>query len=328
MRRVLRWLQPILALVALIFIAGFLWRQWPELMAYPWQLSPGWLGLSAMLMLASWAVEIGLWVGIQATLGARLPYFTAARIWFMSAVVRYVPGNIWQPLSMTLYGAERGLRPELTLTSVVLYQVVITLAAAPLAAAYFWLTGNWGLLTSSVGAASPVLIVLMMTPVVVFLIWPGLLLKLLNRLLVWVGRAPLEAGLDRWTLLIFLAVAAVDWVLWGSAFAALTFGLTEFTRGEMVTLAPHLIVSYAIASVVGFLAFLTPSGFGVREGALYLLLATVVLPPVATASALAMRAWTVIGELIMAGLAVAVRGLDKPTENVAISVEMEQEVQP
>jgi hypothetical protein len=34
-----------------------------------------------------------------------------------------------------------------------------------------------------------------------------------------------------------------------------------------------------------------------------------------------------IGELIMAGLAVATRSLDKPTDNAAIGVEIEPEVQ-
>ena len=94
-------------------------------------------------------------------------------------------------------------------------------------------------------------------------------------------------------------------------------------------LAPHLIAAYAIAYSVGFLSIITPSGFGVREGALYLLLVTVMDPAVVTVAALAMRFWTMIGEVTMAILAtvtephappapaaepVAATGADMPNE--------------
>ena len=51
--------------------------------------------------------------------------------------MRYVPGNIWQPLSLTLYSRRYGVPAEATVTSIALYQVMILLAAAPLAAIYF-----------------------------------------------------------------------------------------------------------------------------------------------------------------------------------------------
>jgi hypothetical protein len=139
---------------AAIFIGLWLAGEWPALRAHAWQLQGGWLVLSAFLMLASWGVEIALWQSIIATLGGRMGYLPGARIWFKSAVVRYVPGNIWQPLSMTLQAQQQGVRAEVTVTSVVLYQGIILMAAAPIAAIYFWLTGNWGLLTAAVAGRS------------------------------------------------------------------------------------------------------------------------------------------------------------------------------
>ncbi len=290
-------------LAASIFIGVWLAAEWPALRAYQWHVSGGWLALSALFMLASWAVEIALWRLLLATMGGRIGYSRAARIWFKSAVVRYVPGNVWQPLSMTLQAQQQGVRPEVTVTSVALYQGIILLAAAPIAAVYFWVTGNWGLLTDFVGNAGWLLILLVMLPVALFLAWPNLLIVLLNWLLVRVGRPAVEAGLSRMRLAQFLGIAAFDWLLWGATFATLTFGVAALTRAEMAALAPHLIVAYAIAYCVGFLSFITPSGFGVREGALYLLLASVMDPAVVTVAALAMRLWTMAGEVIMALLA-------------------------
>jgi uncharacterized membrane protein YbhN (UPF0104 family) len=123
---------------------------------------------------------------------------------------------------------------------------------------------------------------------------------MLNWLLVRFGRPGVESGVGRRRLAWMLAVAAFDWLLWGSTFAALTFGVSAFAGAQMAALAPHLIVAYAIAYCVGFLSFITPSGFGVREGALYVLLATIMDPAVVTVAALAMRLWTMVGEVVMA----------------------------
>ena len=303
MRRLLRWVQPLMMVAATIFILLLLARQWPSLRAHAWQLRAGWLALSALAMIASWAVEIALWRAILAALGGRVAYLPAARIWFKSAVVRYVPGNIWQPLSMTIQAQQQGVRPEATVTSVALYQGIILMAAAPMAALYFWLTGNWGLMAVTAGTLRLLLILLALSPVALFLASPNLLITMLNWLLAKVGRPGVDAGLGRMQLAAMLAVAAFDWLLWGAAFATLTYGVTVLTGAEMAALAPHLIAAYAIAYCVGFLSFITPSGFGVREGALYVLLATVMDPAVVTVAALAMRVWTMVGEVVMAILA-------------------------
>ena len=306
MRALLRWVQPLLAVAAAVSIIAYLASQWPDLRSHQWHLSARWLAAAAVLLLASWAVEIQLWRALMRSLGGHIAYVPAARIWFLSAVVRYVPGNIWQPLSMTLYGQRLGIRPEVTVTSVALYQLVILLAAGPLAALYFWLTGNWGLLTQTVGRASTPLLLLALFPALLFILWPGLLLRLLNWMLARVGRPALEQGLGRLSLLGMLLIAAFDWLLWGLTFATLTWAINDYTQAEMINLAPHLVASYAIAYSIGFLSLITPSGFGVREGALYLLLATVMPGTVVTVAALAMRVWTMLGEVIMALLAAAV----------------------
>ena len=307
-KTILRRSQPIFLVVALIFVAMLLRGQWAELRAHTWQLQAGWLLISALLLLASWAMEIGIWRHLLALVGGRLPYAPAIRIWFLSAIVRYIPGNIWQPLSMTLQAQQRGVRAEATLTSVILYQVIIVLAVAPITAFYLVTTGNLGLLADMFSSIAPQLVMglalLMIAPVVLFLILPQLLTGAINWLLRKVGRAPLETELSSSRLLGLLLVAIVNWLLWGGSFAALTFGLNVYTTEQMTSLAPHLIASYPIAYAIGFLSFVTPSGFGVREGAFYLLLTPLLGGGVTTVVALAMRVWTTVGELIVAGLSV------------------------
>jgi uncharacterized membrane protein YbhN (UPF0104 family) len=300
--RVLRRLQPLFILLALIFMALLLGSQWQELQSYDWQLNPLWLVFSAGCLAAAWAVEVALWRRLLRTVGGHLPYWPAVRIWFLSAIVRYIPGNIWQPLSITLLAQRRGVKPEATLTSIVLYQAIITLAVAPIAAVYFAVTGNWGVLTGLLHDAAPWLIAVGLTPVAVFIAQPSWLIEIVNWGLQRLGRSRLPAGLTRPELLIVLALAILDWLIWGAAFATLAFGIDAYAPAEIWALAPHLIAVYPVAYAIGFLSFFTPSGLGVREGALYMLLAPVTGGAAITLLALAMRLWTTLGELIAAGI--------------------------
>ena len=312
MKTLLRRAQPIFFVIALGFMVFLLRSQWDELRNYDWQLQPLWLIASALLLLASWAMEIGIWRHLLALVGGSLAYAPAVRIWFLSAIMRYIPGNIWQPLSMTVQAQQRGVRVEATLTSVALYQAIILLAVAPIAGVYLLSTGNLGLLTDMLGSLTPWLATLAITPVLVLLIRPQLLTTFINWGLSKLGRESLETELTSGRLLLLLMAAALDWLLWGGSFAALTFGLSEYSRVEMIALAPHLIASYSIAYAIGFISFITPSGFGVREGAFYLLLAPILGGGVITVAALAMRLWTTVGELVMAGLSLVL--VPAPTE--------------
>jgi uncharacterized membrane protein YbhN (UPF0104 family) len=288
--------------VAIALAAVFLRSQWDELRSYTWRLHPGWLALSGLFMLASWTVEVAIWQRLLHILGGHLPYLAALRIWFLTAIVRYLPGNIWQPLSMTLYCQRWNIRPEATLTSIVLYQVILLLATGPVAALYFPLSNNWGLLTHLLNDYTPWLAALAILPVIAFLVRPSWLFDLVNLALRKAGRPALEASLSSSYLLFLLALNLLTWLLWGASFASLTYALRAYPVATMMGLAPHLIAVYAIGSAIGFISFFAPGGLGVREGAFYLLLTPLLGGGAATVVALAMRLWNMLGELVMAAV--------------------------
>lgn len=299
-KQIVNIIQPIFVLLAGILMMALLANQWDQLRAHSWRLHGGWLLLSALFLLASWAVEIEIWRRLLQRVGGRLAYWPAVRIWFLSAIVRYVPGNIWQPLSLTLRCQQRGIPPEATLTSVALYQAIILLAVAPIAALYFGVTGNFGFLTELLGGLGPWLTVAGLLPVFVFLLRPRWLLGCINWALAKAGRPLLETHLSSGRLLFMLTIAMVDWLLWGATFLAVTLAILDAPATVTSAWMPHLIAAYPIAYAIGFLSFITPSGFGVREGALMVLLAPVMGAGAVTLAALAMRFWTTVGEFAAA----------------------------
>ncbi len=298
LHKALRVAQPLFLIAAIFAIAFFLRSQWAELSAFTWRLDLGWLAASGVLLLATWALEVGIWQRIMALVGGRISFLTAVRIWFLSAIVRYIPGNIWQPLSLTVYCMQRGVRPEATLTSIGLYQAIILLAVAPFAALYVAIGG--GLLSASLSGIAPILIALLLVPVAVFIAKPGWLSALLNAVLVKLGRQPLEArlsaghaGPDRRHRGRLAAV--------GLTFAAFTASIAQIGAAQPARLAMLLVISYPIAYAAGFLSFFTPSGFGVRN-AFFFLLTPTLDGAVVTVAALGMRMWTTLGELLIAAI--------------------------
>ena len=108
----------------------------------------------------------------------------------------------------------------------------------------------------------------------------------------------------RTTLLISGALRLISdyLILWG--LLGITFFL--FIKSLYPVEVSQLIVVigiYAVAWSIGFLSLVTPSGLGVREGILSLLLTTVLPPATATLVALLSRLWTLSAELLVTGTA-------------------------
>ena len=87
------------------------------------------------------------------------------------------------------------------------------------------------------------------------------------------------------------------WGLLGIAFFLFikSLAVVKFSQFLMVT------GIYAIAWGIGFLSFVTPSGLGVREGVLSLLLTIIMPPATAMLVALLSRLWTISIELLVGG---------------------------
>ncbi|MCC6457008.1 MAG: flippase-like domain-containing protein [Caldilineaceae bacterium] len=300
LRRLFLWLQPAAFILSLFAIGWFLAIQWSALRNYPWRLDWGWLLATCVLTLASWGIEVAIWRHLLFTLGGKLPYWVAVRLWFLSAVVRYLPGSIWQPLSLTLHSRRHGVAPEATITSLILFQVITLLAIAPIFVIYFLWIDTKSLAAQFVAEFPPALIWAVLIPLVLFLLRPQWLPLLLNWALARIGRPPLDTQLTSRALLTLIFVAWVDWILWGGVFAAFTFAVAGAGVSGGTQLAPLLVASFPIASAIGFLSVITPSGFGVREGAMYLLLTPQIAGSVVTVIALAVRVWGILGELLMA----------------------------
>jgi hypothetical protein len=290
-------IQIMVLLVAVGFLGALVVSQWSALQAYDWQLAPGWAVLALVGLELTWLFELDTWRMILAGLGGPLRFRRAAPIWFLSNIVRYIPGNIWQFLGMAeLTYREAGVPRLVTLTSIVLHQAISTAVGVVMAAVYFAVVGEGTWLRS----LRPLL---WCVPLGLLALQPRILEGVLNWALRKMGRPPIRVMLTWRQIWLLIGRYCVVWLAMGASFAALVRALAPIGWQE----APYLVASWAAAYVVGYLTLLTPAGLGVREGVLALLLTLIVPQPVAAMIAIAARLWMVVGEVLGAGGALLVR---------------------
>jgi uncharacterized membrane protein YbhN (UPF0104 family) len=287
-----RWLRAGQWLVglAILWLAGrSLLGNWDELRSQQleWRVGPGWLILSALTVWAMYALLIAGWRKMLEAWGQRLDGWTAARIWTISSLGKYLPGKVWAIAGMALMARDAGVAPWAATGSAVILQML----AIGTGAAVAGLTGAHAIESARPGAAGA-LIILVAAAVagVALLLWPSVLRRLLRRL------AP-EAEAHRMPaagpLAFGIAVNLVAWVGYGVALWLLARGLLP---GAGLGLVPAITV-FTASYLAGFLALIAPGGLGVREGLFILMLQGSLGIGTATALALASRVLLTITEL-------------------------------
>ena len=308
-RRALAIVQPLFVVLAFVLLGFVLQRQWDVLRTHPWQIRPRWLLASALMIGGGWLVEIRMWQRLLFLFAGHLDYAAALRIWFPSAIVRYIPGNVWQPLSLTVLGQQRGVRPEATIASLSLFFVIHLLAVGPIAAAYLATWGRTSAFAYWLGGFSPWWAVVVGVPVVAMVVWPDALVAGANRLLSKAGRPPLVVALTAAQLLATLGLSFVAWACFAGGFAALAAAVMPRLSSGMLTVLPHLVAAYPIAFFVGFVSLLTPSGLLVRDGMLFLLLAPVIGKENSLIVSIAMRVWEIALDALATVAAIGIPGV-------------------
>jgi uncharacterized membrane protein YbhN (UPF0104 family) len=285
----LRAVQWIAGAAIIAFAARSLVRNWAELRSQPleWRIEPGWLLLSAAVVWLMYGLLIAAWRTMLVSWGQPLDGWTAARIWTVSNLGKYLPGKVWAVAGMALMSQRAGIAPWAATGSAIILQVLAIGSGAAVAG----LTGRGALEAAHPGAGlALVILVIGAAAGVALLLWPPVLGRLLRLAAPGAERrgAPARFG-------IFVGIAAnlIAWLGYGAALWMLARGLLPSTG-----LAPGLAVAVFTASyLAGFLALFAPGGLGVREGLFILMLQGPLGIGAATALAVASRVLLTITEL-------------------------------
>jgi len=282
--------QGAAALVVGLFLARALGRHWAEFRSLELRLEihPGWLFLSIVSVLLTYALQIASWRRVLHGWGQRLEFGTAARIWCLANLGRYVPGKVWSVAGLVVLAQRAGVAGWAAAASAVAVQalgigtaVVLVAATTPAAASPLRLAAAAVAAAATLGA----------------LAWPWAVARLaraFHAATPWRALPP-RSALEGATLTL------ASWATYGTAFWLLARGL-----GVAGALGPPGAAGvFALGYILGLAALFAPGGLVVREAAFVALLTPLVGSAGALTLSLASRVQLTLTEAAAALLALA-----------------------
>lgn len=280
-------------MLLLFYVGRAFASQWEEFRAEPLPGDPQWwrIAVSAIIVLATYAMLVQVWRVLMAGAGSRLSFWRAAEIWSISNLWRYVPGKVWSIGAMSVMAHRAQVPAEAAASASILGVVLNIMTGLLLSLLLAW---RW------LGAYSPgaqgAAVLLLVVGLVGLVALPYVLPRLSALAARALGRDAALQPPPRWAIGLAVAGNMLSWALYGLAFAWFTRGVLGASAGATWQYIAVFTASY----VIGYVILIAPGGLGPREAAMYQLLTSMSLatPKEAAVLTVASRVWLTLLEIV------------------------------
>lgn len=281
----------LLLLAVLTGVTAYVLHTFNEMATFHYQLRVSSLLLSFFFLALTYPISILIWMLIAKGFGLKSSFFTAARIWSLSQLGKYLPGKA----GLILIRLEA--YPPDTKKSVLMATGVETIAA--LSSACLWVLIAMAFLPALIPAyiryAAVAGIILFF-----FILYPPVLKISANCLLNLLKRAPLELMPSYKLMLSMIGMNMLIGLPYGLGLFFAFQALHELSWTYFLT----IVGAFYVADVVSIAAFFAPAGIGVREGIIFLILPAFIPKEIVILAALLVRLTSVIIEISFAAIIV------------------------
>lgn len=286
-----RILQVLAVAVIFYFLARNLYLNWNKILEYDWKVNYYFLASSLVLsIVGAFLIALG-WNLILRVLGGRLAHRRALKIFFITDLAKYVPGKVWTMVGKVYLCTKEGIPVARTSASVVIQPLIQVISGMLmfLASLPFW--------TKTTDFINKLYFFLPLIPIGLIVLYPAIMTKALNFVLTRLKQDPVALNMKYGHILLILLLWCGLWILSGVTYYFLIVGIYSIP----LSLLPVVI---GIFSIAGVSQFLTPSGIGVLEGVLTVLLSLYFPVHIAILIALLARVWKTVTELVCVAITV------------------------
>jgi uncharacterized membrane protein/uncharacterized membrane protein YbhN (UPF0104 family) len=294
-----------LSLLAFLFILKLIAPQTPTLLTNLRNTNVSLLIYGIVCFICFYLLRGYIWHRLLKGYNYHIPFKVSLSLWATSELKRYIPGNVWSFLGRTVMFAAKGVKKKdmgsfliIEAQTFILGCVIVSLLAVPFIFTQL-LTG--------------------IPSFIQYLIYPLVALVLIA----YIGHKKIQQKLPPRThpiiMYLFPQLPLQETVnlLILSTISVFCFGLAYyFTISSFSFINPQLVLAITgfsvLAFVLGYLSFLTPAGFGVREGILILGLNKIMAFNTAGFIALFTRLTLVIAEVLFIAICLVNEKLESP----------------
>lgn len=250
--------QTVFLIAALAYTARQVATNWTTVKASATNMHANWgliLGASCIVML-TYAALIQSWRVLIAGEGSSLQFLSAARIWFIANLGRYIPGKVWSIAALNVMAAREGV-PGTAAAGAAVLGTLINIGA------------GFGVISLSgsrlMAGLDPVFRGASVICSVIFVLGVVALPWILPPTAEWAARrfgktAP-PVRLPAQNLLTAVSINVLSWFCYGWAFMVFSHAVMPGVTGTLAQFTGVWTASYTL----GYLAFFAPGGIGVRE---------------------------------------------------------------
>lgn len=281
--KAVRW---VVVVVIFVFLVRRLQHDWPTVRDALGHLRWWWITVSVIPGFLYFIPRVVAWRSLLGTLGVRVSFWQSGKIWINSEIIRYIPGNVWSVLGRVTQATSLGTSKTVVFSSMVLEALQLSAACAGLSAVLLigfpeWTFPGRAMLLAAAAAAT-----LLAGNRRVVQWFVSIVFRVLKRR----DAVPVVSAQFRaygWMLF--------SWLCFSLFQLCITFALgITFGIADSVTLMGAFLLSW----LIGYLSFITPSGLGVREAAIVVLLRPFMGIPEAIIVAVVSRVFMILVEIL------------------------------
>ena len=288
----------IIAIIIFYILFRTIYVNREQLASWKWQVSWPDAVVSCLLLFAAFGTASLGWRSILIAFGHHIKFHEAFRVVYLANLGRYIPGKVWQVFGMVGLAKEVNIPPRVSLASFALaegYALPAAFLLIPI------LMGRSESLSTLI-VYRDIMYLLIAIVLVVFLILfflPNGLNWALNKVLRLFRQEEVQYKPSMKNRIAIFMWYVVTWLLFGAAFHFFLTALISTTEFNILFSTGAYIAAYNL----GYIAFLSPGGLGIREGVMSALLTPLLGAPIAASIALISRVWITIIEAVITLLA-------------------------
>lgn len=214
--------------------------------------------LSGIVFLLAHAVLVQTWRSVLGCWNERLSFWSAARIWSVSNLARYLPGKIWQIGAMGAMARQLDVSPVAASGSALLGTLVNIVTGFVVALV------SGGALVRSVSPEMETPIVVAIAAASIGLLFAPLVIARATPLVARLLKRPVHATLPMRAVVYALVGNVLAWLVYGAAFQLFVAGVLGKAAGGY----PTYLAAYTTSYLIGYIFLFAPAGLGFREGAM------------------------------------------------------------
>ncbi|MCX5848709.1 MAG: lysylphosphatidylglycerol synthase domain-containing protein [Deltaproteobacteria bacterium] len=291
-------LQYIFALAIIVAVGYFFYleskKNWDAIRAYHFAIDFYYIAASIIVMMIGFLMETYIWqILVNDYLTNKLNFLVSIALYNTTAMLKYMPGKIWTYTAQIALMSSKGISKAVLIYINIICFICLTFVSAIYVLYYYFFylqMTPWGI--------SILIFILLIFLDFVFIIWNTpiinyLIIHPINRIF----KREIRPIKMRKLLLVYVQL------LYLFAYVPAAIGMYFLAKGIGVEISFFnilpIIATLSLSLVLGYIAFFSPGGLGIREGTMFVMLKQFSNIKTALILPIAMRLIYIIIELLL-----------------------------